>query len=303
MSRRRKRNTQKPAKKEPGTTIRFEISKQLLAGIAVVVTTALATIVGQWVIDRYVSPANAIIDVIEIEPPEEDGQLAMLALIAGSPFVGRNDQNRFIIEGLEPYDKGALSISDIPAIDIPIQLVNTGNKATTANSFHLTLYTSPSALTAPGYPLGQETQSIPLDVGESQSAMLHFEFIGFGEPDNIPELPYTITIDNPEFDRMLQLVIGDIEGNYIEIPIQIQLGRNHPDHKQISWVSGLEGKGKPQFYIHVILNNYFSPRSNPVFADNYAKLGDINYRQGFYENAVIAQTIAITLDNRQSDYY
>ncbi len=299
----RKRDGQRQAKKEQGNTIRFVLSKQLLAGIAVVVTTALATILGQWFIDRYVSPANPIIDVVEVRPPVDNGQFAMLALVAGSPFVGRNEQNRFVIEGVEPYDKGALSHIDIPPIDIPVQLVNTGNKPTTANSFHLTLYTSPSALTAPGYPLGQETQSISLDVGESKSFVLHFEFNGLREPGDIPEVPFTLTINNPKFDRMLQLVIGDIEGNRIEIPIQIQLGQNYPDHMQVSWASGLGRKGKPQFSIHVILNKFFSPQSNPVFADNYAQLGDIYYRQGSYDSAIVAQTIAITLDNQQSDYY
>ncbi len=305
MSRKRKKEHPSSGSKKQENGFRFEVSKQFLAGVVIVITTALATILAQWVIDNYVSPAEPIIDVIEIKPPEDEGELAMLALIAASPFVGRNEQNRFIIEGLEPYDQGALPQSNIPTIDIPIQLVNTGDKATTANSFHLTFYTSPFVLTAQGYPLGQETQSVALEVGESKNVVLRFDFNGLQEldMDAIPTMPFTIELNNPEAERILQLVIGDIEGNRFEIPIQIQLIQNHPDHKQVSWVSGIEGPDKPKFYVRVIILDYFSPQSNPVFADNYAQLGDINYRQGFYENAIVAQTIAITLDNQQPDYY
>jgi len=292
----------KVQKEQAFFTSRRKLLNTLLALLGAVITGAAATLIGEWAVDRWITSSRSQIALLEVGTPKNE-EIAFLSMVARSPFVGNDDQHRFVIEGVEPFNLGMLSVRDLPYVDLPVRLANVGEKPTTVTSFFLTFYTQPSSLRAAGYPFPSDDKTVLLDAGQTVDMTIRFQFGDLRETKKIPESPVSLGVENLEAVGMLELSIIDVKEDHIVSHIEFKVGQTYPDHKLFTWFGAVEGEKRGKLYGGVLPLSHFNSRTNPALAHSYVRLGDEYYEQQVYHEAIEAFTVAIGLDNQDSHAY
>ena len=183
--------------------------------------------------------------------PETD-YLVFYKAIFENKVAYTNDRRNIRIDGLPPFDdlNPIFGMSDLPALEFPVTLINTGRKPSTAKEFRLTLYSTPALVSNPGVILdsaGQPSKqnSAFLDIGQEQTVVIRFSLLRLEEGLERP--PFTgLKLANPILFRgMMRLVVTGIEHRTNSAVIEFGQAKVDEEHYYLFWVTSWDGNKGP----------------------------------------------------------
>lgn len=281
--------------------------KKVLGWIGI--TILIPLIIGLAVLLVQVLIERPSVQVLDTGMPKRDVMVFYQAVMQHK-MTYTNDKWNVHINDFPPYDDAnpVFGMGDLPALDIPITLINSGRKATTLNTFQLTMYSDEPLSSRPGVIIDEtgkpaSNQSVFLDIGQEQKVTVRFEWLNLDSTLRKPSYQ-GMQWDHPiEFRGLLNLVVTDVEGRQSSMLIETGRARVEDTRFLIWWVTLTPGKGSVHF------ESDFSYKAdiatNPYMTQAFLQAGIANYNHNCFQCALSYLDHLLTVDSANVDghYY
>lgn len=276
----------------------------------VLVALVIPVIIGLVVLGAELLSEKPALSISSTEMPETDCLVFYRALFEND-IVYTSDRWNVRVEGLPPFNdpNPIFGLSDLPALEIPITLVNTGRKPTTAKRFRLTIHTSAALVSEAGVIIDStgrpsEQQNVFVDIGQEQTIIVRFPLSRLEEGLREPEYTGYTLAHEILFRGMMRLEIVDVEQRTSSAVIEIGQAKVDGEHSLFYWVTSWDGhRGEMPASIAFGQGSDFSLETNPYIVEAYVKAGSAYIEHDCLDCALAYLNHALQVDPNNIDGY